>query len=354
MAAERAARLLHAYRATGADLVLGDPGAAHGVPFEGYFWRIVDARAGVVVVALSAVCRGPDGPWGLSTLAAHPGGFSRTVITPTARAEPAAFGVHAQDVLRGDAARLSLDMGPDARLELVLDEAVLWPRRAFGALGLAHAVPFLPQYWHPVVLSAAVRGSVRAGDLALDLSGATAYAEKNWGRGFPGRWWWGHASAFEDDVSVSFAGGRVALLGSEIAPTAVVVRLGRRVLALAPPAARTLASVGEGGWRLRTRGRGYSVELAGEAAGARPHDLLVPVPAERRGELGRASSWPGACRWSCAERVGSCTRAGRRSRGWSSACRSPSRPARRQAERLRGHERLEAADHRPQRPQPQG
>ena len=276
--------LVDAYRATGADVVRGDPAAAHGVPFEGYFWRIVDARGGTVVVALSAVCRGPGGPWGLSTLAAHPGGFARTLITRTARAEPAGFGVTAEGVLRGDAARLSVDMGADARLDVSLHDAVPWPRRAFGALGLAHAVPALPQYWHPVLLSARVAGHVRAGALALDLGGATAYAEKNWGRGFPGRWWWGHAAAFGDDVSVAFAGGRVGLLGSEIAPTAVVVRLGRRILAFSPPRARTLAAVGAGVWRLRTRGRGYTVDIVGEAAGGQPHELLVPVPAEQRGE----------------------------------------------------------------------
>jgi hypothetical protein len=277
-------RLLDAYRAAGADLPFGDPGAAHGVPFEGYFWRIVAADSGAVVIALTAVCRGPDGPWGLSTLAAHPGGFARTVITPSARAGPTRFGVQAERALRGDARRLSVDMGADACLEVALHDAIHWPRRAFGALGCAHAVPWLPQYWHPVVLSAAVSGHVRAGDLALDLSGATAYAEKNWGRGFPDRWWWGHAAGFDDDVSISFAGGPVRLLGNEVAPTAVVIRLGRRVLALAPPAARTLAAAGDGIWRLRTRGRGYMVEISGEAADATPHELLVPVAAERRGE----------------------------------------------------------------------
>ena len=252
--------------------------------FEGYFWRIVDPGSGAVVIALTAACRGPDGLWGLSTLAAHPGGFARTAITRTARPCRSGFGVEAERALRGDARRLAVDMGPDARIELALHDAMLWPRRAYGALGFAHAVPALPQYWHPVVLSAAASGHVRAGDLSLDLSRAPAYAEKNWGRGFPDRWWWGHAAAFEDDVSVSFAGGPVRLLGSEVAPTAVVVRLGRRVIALAPPAARTLAAARDDSWRLRTRGRGYTVEINGDAAGARPHELLVPVAAERRGE----------------------------------------------------------------------
>jgi hypothetical protein len=278
--------LTRAYRAAGADLPFGDPAAAHGVPFEGYFWRIVDADAGAVIVALSAVCRGPRGPWGLSTLAAHPGRFARTVVTRTATADPGGFGVRAEGAFVGDAAGVSVDMGPDARLDVSLHDVVRWPRRAFGALGFAHAVPRLSQYWHPVVLAARADGRVRAGDLTLELHGATAYAEKNWGGGFPGSWWWGHAASFgDDDVSVSFAGGRVPLLGGGIAPTAAVVRLGRRVTALAPPFARTRVALGAGVWRLHTRGRGLDVEIVGDAADGRPHELLVPLPAEERSEF---------------------------------------------------------------------
>src|SRR5215218_5708184 len=278
-----ARRLLRAYRATGADPVLGRPELAHGVPFEGYFWRIVDARGGTVVVALSAVCIGPDSRWGLSSLAVHPGPFARTVVTGTARADARAFGVEAEDVLRGDAGALRVDMGPDARLDVTLEDRVSWAARPFGALGVAHAVPWLPQYWHPVILSAAVRGRVHAGGLERRLDGATAYVEKNWGRGFPGRWWWGHAASFDDDVSVSFAGGRVRLAGTAVAPTAVVVRLGRRVLSFAPPAQRTRVRVGGDAWRLRTRGLGYAVDIDGAGDGA-PQELLVPLPAEQRAE----------------------------------------------------------------------
>jgi len=278
--------LASVYRATGADLPLADPAAAHGVPLEGYYWRIADARSNAVIVALSAACRDAGGgTWGLSTLAAHPGGFARTVITDTAQADPHGFGVRAEGVLRGDAARLAVDMGPDARLDVALRDPVLWPRRAFGALGLAHAVPRLPQYWHPVVLSARADGRVTAGELSIEFQGAAGYAEKNWGRGFPGRWWWGHAASFDDDVSVSFAGGPLRLLGADVAPTAVVLRLGPRAVALAPPRARTRATAAGGEWRLHARSRGYDVEIGGDAAGGRAHELLVPIPAERRGEL---------------------------------------------------------------------
>jgi hypothetical protein len=180
---------------------------------------------------------------------------------------------------------MAVDMGEDCRLDVSFSDVLRWPRRALGALGPAHAVPRLPQYWHPVVLRAEVRGRVRAGALDVSLDGAVGYAEKNWGAGgFPGHWWWGHADAFGDDVSVSFAGGRMALPGATVAPTAVVVRLGRRVIRLAPPVHRADVAHGDGAWRLRTRGPVLGLELEGEAGGDPALELLVPVPGEQRTE----------------------------------------------------------------------
>ena len=40
----RPANLLRIYRRTGADLPFGDPRGHHGVPMEGYFWRLTDVR----------------------------------------------------------------------------------------------------------------------------------------------------------------------------------------------------------------------------------------------------------------------------------------------------------------------
>jgi hypothetical protein len=271
--------LLRAYRSSGADLPFGRPERAHGVPFEGYYWRIVHPGRGLVVLAIGADCRG----WGMATLAAHPAGFTRTRLEPTAVADPYAFGLTVGGALRGDAQGIHADLGPDARLDVTLHDPVPWPRRALGALGLAHALPGLPQYWQPVLLGAGVRGRARIGDEVLDLDGALAYAEKNWARAFPDHWWWGHAAAFpEPDVMAAFAGGRVRLAGTPAAPTAVVVRLGGELLAHAPPLARTAVATGASGWRLRTRGPGgLRVELEGEP-GAAAHVLDVPVPGERR------------------------------------------------------------------------
>lgn len=247
-------------RRFGADPPFGRPERAHGVPFEGYYWRVVRPD-GRVDVALAAVCRG----WGMASVARHPGGLVRTVVSRDAWADPGGFGVRIGDGFAGDARGVRADLGDGARLEVALRDSIPWPRRALGALGPAQLIPGLPQYWQPVLLGAAVEG------------GGSAYAEKNWARRFPDHWWWGQAG--DEDVTVAFAGGRVG----PVAPTAVVLRLGGRVLALSPPAARTRIAMREGCWRLRTRGPRIRLELEGEGGGT-PHVLDVPVPAERRTE----------------------------------------------------------------------
>jgi Tocopherol cyclase len=252
---------------------------------EGYYWRFTDAASGRCIVALCGVCRAPEGAWAVVALAGHPGGFVRWTNAASAAADPAALGVAAWDaegaaVLRGTDRRVAVDLGPDARLEAVLEGRATWPRRAFGALGPAHAVPGLPQYWHPWLLHARVRGEAVLGGETIALDGFDAYAEKNWGARFPGRWWWGQAG-FGGGAVAAFAGGG---LSGPLAASAVVVRTGGEVLRLAPPAALVTAHAGGGAWRLRARSARVAVELDGDGAGP-PHILPVPVPAERRAVL---------------------------------------------------------------------
>lgn len=277
------AHLLDAYRRTGADPPFGDPRRAHGLELEGYYWRLTDAAAGRVVVALCAVCKSPTGPWGLVALAAHPGGLVRWALTETARADPERLGVVVGDALAASAGHVRVDLGPDARLDVHFSEPREWPRRTFGALGAAHAVPGLPQYWHPHLLGASVHGEARLGGERVDLSGATAYAEKNWGPSFSEHWWWGQAQGFDGaDACVAFAGGRIELAGVAAAPTALVLRLGGELLRFSPPFSRMTVAVGETGWRVTARSARHHVELEGEDAGRAPVLLPVPVPAERR------------------------------------------------------------------------
>jgi hypothetical protein len=251
---------------------------------EGWFWRISDAATGRVVVVLCGVCHGASGPWTLVALAAAPGGFVRTAICAGAHVDAGGRVLSVPGgALSADAGGLRVVLGDDARLDVALREQSDWPRRVFGGLGPGHGVPRLGQYWHPHLLGAAVSGEVVLGDERWDLGGASAYAEKNWGAGFPSRWWWGQAQGFDTgDACVAFAGGDVRLGPLAMAPTAVVARVEGRVVRLGVPLAAVSASSDGGAWRVRARGPRHEVELEGDSNGSEPHSLPVPLPDERR------------------------------------------------------------------------
>jgi hypothetical protein len=218
------------------------------------------------VIAIAGVCR----DWAMVTLAEQPSGFVQTEIVE-ARADPERLGVIAGP-LRAAADSLEVELGPGLSVRLTRRRE--WPRRAFGPLGLAHALPWLGQYWSPWLLGAQVRGHF--GERSLD--GATVYAEKNWGAAFADHWWWGHA-ALGESAGVAFAGGRV----HGVAPTAIAVWTPTGLVTLAPPLARTLTRADGGEWHVRARSPRWSVELRGEASD--PLLLPVPIPGERRLEV---------------------------------------------------------------------
>jgi hypothetical protein len=278
--------LLAAYRRTGADPPFTDPARNHGAAMEGYYWRLVHPEAGWVIVWLCGICQGYGGSWATVALAAHPGGFLRHGTMEQAAGDFERFGARAGDRFWGSADELHLRMDDDAWVDARFRQQVSWPRRALGGLGPAQLVPGLAQYWHPVLLAAEVEGEACIGGQRLRLEGARAYAEKNWGPGFAGRWWWGQADAFPDtDVGVAFAGGRLPMLGVDTTPTAVVVRLGKRALRFVPPVARAQARVSAHGWHVQLRSPRYRLELEGEAGEEGAHRLPVPDVRERRVEM---------------------------------------------------------------------
>jgi hypothetical protein len=253
---------------------------------EGYYWRLVHPEAGWVIVWLCGVCQGSGASWATVALAAHPGGFLRHGTVEPAAGDFERFGARAGVVFSGSLYELHVRMGGDAWVEARFRRQLPWPRRALGGLGLGQLVPGLAQYWHPVVLAAEVEGEACIGGRRLPLEGARLYAEKNWGPGFAGRWWWGQAGAFPDpDVGVAFAGGRLPMLGVSTAPTAVVVRLAERVLRLVPPVARAEARVSAHSWHVQVRSPRYRLELEGEAGEEGAHRLPVPDVRERRVEM---------------------------------------------------------------------
>ena len=280
--------LLGVLRATGADPWAGDPAAAHpGVALESWSWRVVDRGAGRVVLVAATRCRdGQGADWGSVVVAAvGPDGqrLVRERSVDWVEADPERLAVElGPGVLRADADRLAVDLGPDVRIEAAFAAPWRWPRR-LGGLGLGHAVPGLTQYWHPHLLGAGATGAARRGAAsAVDLGGAVAYGEKNWGRGgTPRAWWWGQA-VLEEDVVLAFAGGVLDAGPLSASATALAVRTGDELAALAQPFALVDARVDPGHWRIdATSASGWRVRVRGEAAGA-PFDLPVPVVGTRR------------------------------------------------------------------------
>ena len=148
-------------------------------------------------------------------------------------------------------------------------------------------MPFLNQYWQPYRLGGVASGGVTFAGKGSEgerwsLDGTRVYGERNWGAGFPDRWWWGQAHDFDGaDVSVAFSGG-VLRLGPIARPVCgVVVRLGDRVIRITPPAP-VHSEVSPGRWAVRARSWRYRVDLDGDGTGIEPHVLPVPLPAERR------------------------------------------------------------------------
>jgi tocopherol cyclase len=275
-------RIDRSYRRTGANLPHGDARPSHGAEMEGYFWRVTDTAARRVVVVLCGVNRHPAGDWATVAIAAEPGGFVRSAVLPGANAAPDRFAVTAGDgAFAADDGQVRLDLGPDARVRFSLARHVRWPK-AFGGGGVFSAVPFLGQYWHPHLLGGGASGAAAVGTDLWEFEDAEVYAEKNWGAGFPERWWWGQAHGFDrPDVCVAFSGGVLTAGPVAVTVGGIVVRVGAHVVRLTPPTARVRSTADVRRWEVSARGAGYRVRLLGSASGE-PHVLPVPLPAERR------------------------------------------------------------------------
>ena len=279
-----AKRSVNAYRRTGADVPFGDPVPSHGCEMEGWFWRLTDSASGRVVVALCSVNRNRDGDWTTVAVALHPGGIVRSAALDCAETERSRFEVRAGTGPTGRVAacidRLRIDLD-DIHLDLRFADPFLWPK-AFGGGGIFSSIPFLNQYWHPYRLGGKASGTAEFSGATWSFDDALLYAERNWGAGFPERWWWGQAHDFAGaDASVAFSGGLLQLGPLRRDVTGIVVRLGDRVIRITPPAL-VRSHVSDGRWTVRARTPRYQIDLDGDGAGLDPYVLPVPLPAERR------------------------------------------------------------------------
>ncbi|HPZ94927.1 MAG TPA: tocopherol cyclase family protein [Mycobacterium sp.] len=276
-------RVIEMYRRTGADVPFGNPLPSHGTEMEGWFWRVSDQATGRALIALCSVNRHRDGDWSTAAVAVHPGQVVRSGALAGARAARSPFGVTAGDDSGSFAVgtdRVTFALG-DLRLDMTLRDPVTWPK-AFGGGGVFSAIPFLNQYWHPYYLGGKASGTVDFGGERWTFDNAKLYAERNWGAGFPLRWWWGQAHDFgDDDVCVAFSGGLLSLgpIGRDV--NGVVVRIGETVIRMTPPVL-VRSTVGDSNWLIHGRSPRYEIEVEGDGSHLPPHVLPVPLPGDRR------------------------------------------------------------------------
>ena len=284
---EQLGRVANVYRRTGADVPFGDPLPSHGTEMEGWFWRVSDEASGRVLIALCSVNRNAGGDWSTTAVGVHPGRVVRSAALAGARAEHSPFRVSAGDDAGSFTVgtdRVRFELG-DLTLNMEFADRVRWPK-AFGGGGVFSAIPFLNQYWHPYYLGGRASGTVQYtgedGAQSWTFENAKLYAERNWGAGFPLRWWWGQAHDFGgDDVCVAFSGGLLSLGPIARDVNGIVVRIGTRVIRMTPPVL-VRSRVGDDQWFLRGRSPRYEIEIEGDGRHLPPHVLPVPLPAERR------------------------------------------------------------------------
>jgi len=270
-------RLRAAYRRTGADPPGADPRGAHGVPMEGYYWRLV-TDAGEVVVALCGVVRSPEGRSSLVALASTGAGVAEA-RAPGGTADPVTLGVEVPGLVRASPSLLEVRAAPGEELALRL-AGVPWPRRRVTGLGPAGAVPGLSQYWHPHTLGAPATGVLTRGGRARAVRGSV-YAEKNWGPGFPTLWWW--VQAHDRETLVALAGGRVEMGPLALTATSVVLRHGDLLLRLGLPTGLVRADVDGRRWHVRGWSGRDRVEIEGAPGAAPPARLPFPAAAAAGG-----------------------------------------------------------------------
>jgi tocopherol cyclase len=153
------------------------------------------------------------------------------------------------------------------------------------------ALSYLPVFepgWQILMAHGWANGWVLWQGQRYDLIHAPAYAEKNWGRSFPQRWFWLQCNAFADrpHLSITAAGGLRSHLGRTSLVAMVSLHDGQHFIPFTPDNSQIYCHIQPwGGWHIAAFSPSHSLELRGSTTnpGGR---LLVPT-AEGLRFLGR-------------------------------------------------------------------
>ncbi|KAI8472481.1 MAG: tocopherol cyclase-domain-containing protein [Monoraphidium minutum] len=139
-------------------------------------------------------------------------------------------------------------------------------------------------HWQVLMSHGTADGWIQWGGELFEVKGAPAYAEKNWGGGFPSKWIWVQCNTFDGmpGLSVTAVGARRGLLGvpglEEDVGMVGVHLPGGRFLELTPWSGDVEWSADAWGrWRLRAAGGGYEALVEATCAPGAGAVLRAPT-----------------------------------------------------------------------------
>lgn len=146
-----------------------------------------------------------------------------------------------------------------------------WGDRAGEQQPTAGWLSYLPIFepgWQILMARGLARGWIDWNGQTYRLSGAPAYAEKNWGQSFPPKWFWIHCNSFRDesDLAVTAVGARRKVLAWEESVGLVGLHYRGKFYEFAPWNSQITWQVHPWGrWQVQARHPQWAIEVVGTA-----------------------------------------------------------------------------------------
>lgn len=175
--------------------------------FEGWYVRVFDAGANINLALIFAKTHFHKDPHAFIQIFDGTAGTNRYLRLPID-----AFNYQDETVMIGKQT-LSPSHIHISEQDVSIDVQIIQPVDLGdkSAMGPLLALP-LECYQEVIFMDARLRGTVRFGSKTYHLEQAQSYMEKTYGRKFPVRWFWLQANRFDQNVSISLAGGKVPTL----------------------------------------------------------------------------------------------------------------------------------------------
>ncbi|QDZ18025.1 tocopherol cyclase [Chloropicon primus] len=150
--------------------------------------------------------------------------------------------------------------------------------RQIATAGLLAALPVFEPHWQILMSYGLSTGWIKWGSKTYEFENAPSYSEKNWGEGFPKRWFWIQCNTFGDKecTSLTAGGGRRTLpflLGQDEDVALIGIHHKGRFIEIVPWNGEVSWNVSPwGSWVIKGKTKGFSVEL--EAKTSSPGTVL--------------------------------------------------------------------------------